>query len=89
MKEEIDWKKELLESGKFNNKFSKNILENGSKNYMKKIHMRYMYNRWRKIRNLISNTPQKVVHQIILSFNRLRRCLLNRTQVVMVFPSTT
>ena len=36
MKEEIDWKRELLESKKFNNQFSKNILENGAKNYMKK-----------------------------------------------------
>ena len=50
MKEEIDWKKELLESKKFNNKFSKNILENGAQNYMQEIYMGYMYNRWRKIR---------------------------------------
>ena len=52
MKEEIDWKKELIESGKFNNKFSKNILENGAKNYMQEIYMGYMYSRWRKIRKL-------------------------------------
>jgi len=52
MKEEIDWKKELLESGKFNNQFSKNILENGAKNYMQEIYMGYMYSRWRKIRKL-------------------------------------
>ncbi len=52
MKEEIDWKKELLESGKFNNKYSKNILENGAKNYMQEIYMGYMYSRWRKIRKL-------------------------------------
>ena len=52
MKEEIDWKKELLESRKFNNKFSKNILENGAKNYMQEIYMGYMYSRWRKIRKL-------------------------------------
>ena len=39
IKEEIDWKKELLESGKFNNKFSTNILENGAKNYMQEIYM--------------------------------------------------
>ena len=52
MKEEIDWKKELLESGKFNNKFSKNILENGAKNYMQEIYKGYMYSRWRKIREL-------------------------------------
>jgi len=47
-----DWKKELIESGKFNNKFSKNILENGAKNYMQEIYMGYMYSRWRKIREL-------------------------------------
>jgi len=52
MKEEIDWKKELLESKKFNNKFSKNILENGAKNYMQEIYMGYMYSRWKKIRSL-------------------------------------
>ena len=52
MKEEIDWKKELLESGKFNNKFSKNILENGRKNFMQGIYLGYMYSRWRKIRGL-------------------------------------
>ena len=52
MKKEIDWKKELIESGKFNNKFSKNILENGAKNYMQEIYMGYMYSRWRKITEL-------------------------------------
>ena len=51
MKEEIDWRKELLESKKFNNKYSKNILENGSTNYMQEIYMGYTYNRWRKIRD--------------------------------------
>jgi hypothetical protein len=50
MKEEIDWEKELLQSKKFNNKFSKNILENGAKNYMQGIYMGYMYHRWKKIR---------------------------------------
>ena len=57
MKEEIDWKKELLESGKFNNKFSKNILENGTKNFMQGIYIGYMYSRWRKIRGLDKNDP--------------------------------
>ena len=51
MKEEIDWKKELLASKEFNNKFSKNILENGAKNYMQGIYMGYMYHRWNKIRD--------------------------------------
>jgi hypothetical protein len=57
MKEEIDWKKELLESGKFNNKFSKYILENGTKNFMQGIYLGYMYSRWRKIRGLDKNDP--------------------------------
>jgi len=52
MKEEINWKKEILASGKFNNKLSKNILKNGAKNYMQEIYMGYMYSRWRKIRDL-------------------------------------
>ena len=51
MKEEIDWKKDLLSSKKFNNKFSKNILENGEKNYMQGIYMGYTYHRWKKIRD--------------------------------------
>ena len=37
-------------SKKFNNQFSKNILENGAKNYMQGIYMGYMYHRWKKIR---------------------------------------
>ena len=57
MKEEIDWKKELLESGKFNNKFSKNILENGTKNFKQGIYLGYMYSRLRKIRGLGKNDP--------------------------------
>ena len=57
MKKEIDWKKELIESGKFSNKFSKNILENGAKNYMQEIYMGYMYSRWRKIRGLDKDDP--------------------------------
>ena len=63
MKEKIDWKKELLESGKFNDKFSTNLLENGAKNFMQGIYLGYMYSRWRKIRGLdkydrIKNTGQ-------------------------------
>ena len=51
MKEEINWQKEILSSKKFNEKFSRNLLENGAKNYMQEIYMGYMYNRWRKIRD--------------------------------------
>ena len=52
MKEEIDWKKELLESGRFNDKFRKNLIEDGAKNFMQGIYLGYMYSRWRKIRGV-------------------------------------
>ena len=52
MKKKINWQKELIESGKFNDKFSKNLLEHGSKKFMQGIYLGYMYSRWRKIRGL-------------------------------------
>ena len=52
MKEEIDWKKEILESRRFNSKFQKNLLEDGAKNFMQGIYLGYMYSRYRKIRGL-------------------------------------
>ena len=57
MKEEIDWGKEILASGKFNNKFSRHLLENGAKNYMQGIYLGYMYSRWKKMRGLDKNNP--------------------------------
>ena len=68
MKEEIDWKKELLESKKFNSKFEKNLLENGSRNFMQKLYMGYMYSRWRKIRGLDKDDPVVNKGQMQLSF---------------------
>ena len=68
MKEEIDWKKELLESGRFNDKFSKNLLENGSRNFMQGIYMGYMYSRWRKIRGLDKDDPIENEGQMQSSF---------------------
>ena len=52
MKEKINWQKELIESGRFNDKFSKNISEGSAKNFMQGIYLGYMYSRWRKIRGL-------------------------------------
>ena len=52
MKEKINWQKKLLESKKFNDKFSKNFLEHGAKNFMQGIYLGYMYSRWKKIRGL-------------------------------------
>ena len=60
MKEEIDWEKEILASGRFNNKFSRNLLENGAKNFMQGIYLGYMYSRWRKIRGLDKDDKQEI-----------------------------
>ena len=68
MKEEIDWKKELLESGRFNDKFSRGLLENGAKSYMQGIYLGYMYSRWRKIRGLDKNDPVENKGQMQSSF---------------------
>ena len=52
MKEEIDWKKELLESRRFKDKYQKKLLGDGAKNFQQGIYLGYMYSRWRKIRGL-------------------------------------
>ena len=77
MKEEIDWKKELLESKEFNNKFSKNILENGAKNYMQGIYMGYLYSRWRKLKGLNLNDPLENKGQLQSSFKEFEYKIQN------------
>ena len=57
MKEEIDWREELLESRRFNNQIPKGFLANGTKNFMQGIYLGYMYSRWRKIRGLEKDDP--------------------------------
>jgi len=68
MKQEIDWKKEILESGHFNNKFERNLLENGAKNFMQGIYLGYMYSRYRKIRGLDKDDPVENKGQMQSSF---------------------
>ena len=68
MTEKINWHKELLESGKFNDKFSKNLLEHGAKNFMQGIYLGYMYSRWRKIRGLEKDDPGENKVQMQSSF---------------------
>ena len=69
MTEKINWQKELLESGKFNDKFSTNLLEHGAKNFMQGIYLGYMYSRWRKIRGLDKCDPVENKGQIQSSLN--------------------
>ena len=73
MKEIIDWKKELLESGKFNSKFQKNLLENGAKNFMQGIYLGYMYSRWKKIRGLDKDDPVENKGQMQSSFKEFEK----------------
>ena len=73
MKQEIDWKKELLESGRFNNQFSKDLLENGAKNFMQGIYLGYMYSRWKKIRGLDKDDQWENKGQMQSSFKEFER----------------
>jgi len=61
---EIDWKKEILESKRFNNKFEKNLLENGAKNFMQGIYLGYMYSRWKKLKGYDKFDPKENTGQI-------------------------
>ena len=73
MKEKINWQKELLESRKFNDKFSKNLLEQGAKNFMQGIYLGYMYSRWRKIRGLDKDDPVENKVQMQSSFKEFEK----------------
>ena len=64
MKEEIDWKKEILESRGFNSKFQKNLLEDGAKNFMQGIYLGYMYSRWKKLRGYDKFDPKENTGQM-------------------------
>ena len=73
MKEKINWQKELIESGKFNDKFSKNLLEHGAKNFIQGIYLGYMYSRWRNIRGLDKDDPIENKGQMQSSLNEFEK----------------
>ena len=73
MTEKINWQKELLESGKFNVKFSKNFLGHGAKNVMQGIYLGYMYSRWKKIRGLDKDDPLENNGQMQSSFKEFEK----------------
>ena len=68
MKEEIDWKKEILESRRFNSKFEKNLLEDGAKNFMQGIYLGYIYSRWKKLKGYDKYDPKPNEGQCQSSF---------------------
>ena len=73
IKEDINWKKEILESWQFNGKFEKNLLENGAKNFMQGIYLGYMYSRYRKIRGLDKDDPVENKGQMQSSFKEFEK----------------
>jgi len=73
MTEKINWQKELLESRKFNDKFSKSLLEHGTKNFMQEIYLGYMYSRWRKIRGLDKDGPLENIGQMKSTFKEFKK----------------
>ena len=73
MKEEIDWKKELLESGRFNYQFSKVLLESGANNFMQGIYLGYIYSRWRKIRGLDKDDLEENKGQMLSSYKEFEK----------------
>ena len=68
----INWQKELLESRKFNDKFSKNLLEHGAKNFMQGIYLGYMYSRWRKLKGLNLNDSKENSGQMQSTFKEFQ-----------------
>ena len=73
MKQEIDWKKELLESGRFNDKFSRGLLENGARSFMQSIYLGWMYQRWKKIRGLDKDDPVENKGQMQSSYKEFEK----------------
>jgi len=73
MTEKINWQKELLESRKFNDKFSKSLLEHGAKNFMQGIYLGYMYSRWRKLKGLNLNDPKENSGQMQSTFKEFEK----------------
>ena len=73
MTEKINWQKELVESAKFNDKLSKNYLDNGAKNYIQGIYLGYIYYRWRNIRGLDKDDPVDNTAQMQSSFKDVEK----------------
>ena len=73
MTEKINWQKELLESRKFSDEFSKKLLEHGAKSFMQEIYLRYMYSRFRKIRSLDKDVPLENTGQMQSSFKEFEK----------------
>ena len=71
MDEKIDWKQELLESQNFN-KFQRNLLENGARNFMQGVYLGYLYARYKKLKGLNLLDPKENTGQMQSSFREFK-----------------
>ena len=72
MNQDIDWKQELLESGRFN-KFQEKLLKDGAKTYMQSIYLGFLYGRWKKLKGLNLKDPIENKGQLQSSFKEFAR----------------
>ncbi len=63
----VDWKQELLESGRFN-KFQEKLLKNGAKSLSQSWLLGALYTRLRKLKGLNLNDPKENTGQMQSSF---------------------
>ena len=82
MKEKINWKREFIQSRRFNDNFSKNLLNHAAKNFMQGIYLGYMYSRWRKIRGLDKDNPIENTEQIQSSFNDFEKKIREKKKII-------
>ncbi len=73
MTEKINWKRELSESGKFNDKFSKNILEHEAKTLCKESILYIFIPNGKKIRGLDKDDPVENTGQMKSSYKEFEK----------------
>ena len=72
MKDDINWRQELLDSAKFNKK-TENLLKNGAKSLSESWYLQALYVRWKKLKGLHLKDPKENKGQLQSSFKEFER----------------
>ncbi len=72
MTEKIDWRQELLDSAKFNEKEEK-LLKHGAKSSAQSWHLGALYTRWKKLKGIREQPLTNLQSSILDWERRLRR----------------
>tara|TARA_Y100001968_G_scaffold320133_1_gene352682 strand:- start:393 stop:659 length:267 start_codon:yes stop_codon:yes gene_type:complete len=72
MTKKIDWKQELQDSAKFNEKEEK-LLKQGTKSLVQSWHLGALYTRWKKLKEIREKTIPNLQSSFIDWEKRLRR----------------